>query len=118
MPEGGNCANPRCDMNVEFFSRTCDANRKVGVVISCALSHWADCALSADSQSWPEWPHERRIHRWYTRASWQRCRSHQLRIEPLCCLERGRVEPRRTLIMSIHTFRSGSSVEPLISRQN
>src|SRR5215472_13127097 len=40
-------------------------------------------------------PHEPRIHRWYTTASWLRRRSHQLRIEPLCrtCLERDLVTP-------------------------
>jgi 5-methylcytosine-specific restriction endonuclease McrA len=40
-------------------------------------------------------PHRPEIHRWYTTASWQRRRRHQLRIEPLCrfCLEVGRVTP-------------------------
>jgi 5-methylcytosine-specific restriction enzyme A len=29
-------------------------------------------------------PHRREVHRWYTRASWQRRRAHQLRVQPLC----------------------------------
>jgi 5-methylcytosine-specific restriction endonuclease McrA len=40
-------------------------------------------------------PYRPEIHRWYTRASWQRRRAHQLMIEPLCriCLDAGRVTP-------------------------
>jgi len=40
-------------------------------------------------------PHRREIHAWYTKASWQRRRRHQLQTEPLCriYLEAGRVVP-------------------------